>query len=100
MLGTDNTVFAFKKLRNEQFAAATACPLSRVQLFAIPWTIALQAPLSIEFSRQEYWNELPFPPPGDLPYLRIEPASLGSPASAGGFLTTSASWEAPSSSIR
>ena len=42
-----------------------------------PWTIALQAPLSIEFSRQEYWNELPFPPPGDLPDSGIKP---GSPA--------------------
>ena len=56
VLGTDNTVFAFKKLRNEQIAAATACPLSRVQLFAIPWTTAHQAPLSMEFSRQEYWS--------------------------------------------
>ena len=41
--------------------------LSRVQLFATPWTIAYQAPRSIEFSRQEYWNGLPFPSPGNLP---------------------------------
>ena len=40
---------------------------SRVWLFAIPWTVAHQAPLSIEFSRQEYWSGLPFPPPGNLP---------------------------------
>ena len=65
-----------------------------------PWTTVCHAPLSMGFSKQECWSKLPFPPPGDLPYLRIEPASLGSPASAGGFLTTSASWEAPSSSIR
>ena len=39
---------------------------SCVPLFAIPWTGACQAPLSMEFSRQEYWNGLPFPPPGDL----------------------------------
>ena len=39
------------------------------------WTVAHQAPLSMEFSRQEYWSGLPFPPPGDLPNLRIEPAS-------------------------
>ena len=41
--------------------------LTLVQLFAILWTIALQAPLSMEFSRQEYWRGLPFPPLGDLP---------------------------------
>ena len=42
------------------------------------------------FPRQEYWSGLPFPPPGDLPHPGIEPVSLGSPALAGGFLTTSA----------
>ena len=41
--------------------------LSHVQLFVISWTVAHQSPLSIEFSRQEYWNELSFPSPGDLP---------------------------------
>ena len=51
--------------------------LSPVQLFAIPWTVAHQAPLSMEFFRQEYWNGLPFPSPGDLPDPGIEP---GSPA--------------------
>ena len=40
--------------------------LSRVQLFATPWTVAWQAPLSMGFFRQEYWSGLPFPPPGDL----------------------------------
>ena len=40
-----------------------------------PWTVALQAPLSMEFSRQEYWNGLPFPSPGDLPNPGIEPGS-------------------------
>ena len=59
--------------------------LSRVQLFATPWTIALQAPLSMGFSRQEYWSVLPFPTPGDLPNPGIEPASLASPVLAGGF---------------
>ena len=62
--------------------------LSRVQLFATSWTVALQAPLSIEFSRQEYWIRLPFPPPADLPGPGIEPMSLVSPALAGGFFTT------------
>ena len=46
-----------------------------VQLFATPWTIAHQAPLSLRFSRQEYWSELPRPPPGDLPDPEIEPAT-------------------------
>ena len=47
-------------------------PLSRVWLFATPWTIARQAPLSMGFSRQEYWSGLPFPSPGDLPDPGIE----------------------------
>ena len=49
---------------------------SRVQLFVTPWTVARQAPLSMGFSRQEYWNGLPCPPPGDLPDPGIEPESL------------------------
>ena len=49
--------------------------LHRVQLFTTPWTLARQAPLSMGFSRQEYWSGLPFPAPGDLPYLGIKPAS-------------------------
>ena len=52
------------------------------------WTVARQGPLFMEFSRQEYWNGLPFPPPGDLPEPGIEPASPASPALAGGFFTT------------
>ena len=51
--------------------------LSRVWLFVTPWTVASQAPQSVEFSRQEYWSGLPFPSPGDLPDPGIEP---GSPA--------------------
>ena len=51
--------------------------LSRVRLFATPWTVAYQAPLSMGFSRQEYWSGLPFPSPGDLPDPGIKP---GSPA--------------------
>ena len=54
-----------------------ACVLSRVQLFVTSWTVAHQAPLSMEFSRQEYWSGLPYPSPGDLPDPGIE---LGSPA--------------------
>ena len=58
--------------------------LSPVRLFANPWTVAHQALLSMEFSRQEYWSQLPFPTPGDLPNPGIEPLS---PALAGGFFT-------------
>ena len=52
------------------------------------WTVAGQAPLSVGFSRQEYWSGLPFPSPGDLPDPGIEPESLVSPALAGGFFTS------------
>ena len=55
---------------------------------ASSWTAACQAPLPKEFSRQEYWNGLPFPTPGDLPNPGIEPGSLASPALAGGFFIT------------
>ena len=61
--------------------------------FAVPWTVACQAPLSIEFSRQEYWNGLPCPSPGNLLEPGIEPASLMSPALTGRFFTTGAIWE-------
>ena len=61
---------------------------------ATPWTVAHQAPLSMGFSRQEYWRGLPCPPPWDLPNPGIEPRSLMSPALAGQFFTTSATGEA------
>ena len=61
------------------------CVLSCVQLFVTPWTGACQASLSMDSSMQEYWSGLPFPTPGDLPNPGIEPESLASPASAGGF---------------
>ena len=70
--------------------------LSRDQLFVTPQTAALQAPLFIGFSRQEYWSGLPFPPPGDLPDPGIEPKYLGSPALVVGFFTNHATWEAQS----
>ena len=62
---------------------------SHIQLFAILWTVAHQAPLSMGFSRQEYWSGLPCSPPGDLPNPGTEPTSLTTPALAGGFFTTS-----------
>ena len=60
--------------------------LSRVPLLVTLWTVAHWAPLSMGFSRQEYWSELSFPPPGDLPNPEIEPSSLESPALARAIL--------------
>ena len=65
-------------------ACVCAQSLSCVQLSATPWTVTHQAPLFMEFSRQEYWNELPCPHPGDLPDPGFEPTS---PALTGGFST-------------
>ena len=65
--------------------------LSCVRLLVTPWTIAHQALLSMGLFEQEYWSGLPFLPLGDLPDPGVEPAS---PALAGGFFTTSATWEA------
>ena len=56
------------------------CELGHVRRFASPLTVAHQAPLSMGFSRQDYWSELPFPPPGDLPDTGIEPTSPEFPA--------------------
>ena len=67
---------------------------SHVELCAVPRTVAHQVSLSMGFSRQEYWSGLPCLAPGDLPNSEIEPASLVSSALAGGFFTTSATWEA------
>ena len=58
-----------------------------VRLLAIPWSVALQAPLFMEFPRQEYWSGLPFPIPGDPLDPGIEPTSLASPALAGSCFT-------------
>ena len=61
---------------------------SRVWLFATLWTVAHHSPLSMEFSRQEYWSGSPSPSPGDLPDSEIKAAPVESPALAGGFFTT------------
>ena len=65
------------------FVSAQLCPI-----LCYPMVVALQAPLSMEFSRQEYWSGLPFPPPGHLLDPKIESASHASPALAGEFFTT------------
>ena len=67
---------------------------SRVQLFATPWTIACQSPLSMGFSKQEYWSGFLCPLPGDLPDPGIKPSSLMIYALSSRFFTTSTNWEA------
>ena len=103
---TDQPIFVDKVNRQKNFIFRQAsCSLlygfvhakllQCVRLFATPWTVALQAPVSMEFSRQEYWSGLPCPPPGDLPDPGIELVSLKSHALTGRFSTTSTSWEPP-----
>ena len=60
-----------------------------------PWTTSCQTPLSMGFLRQEYWSELPFPPPGNLPKTGIERVSLASPALTGEFFTTESPGKLP-----
>ena len=69
---------------------------SRVQLFATPWIVDCQAPLSMDFPGNNYCSGLSCPPPGDLLNPGIKPTSLMSPELAGRFFTTGASWEADS----
>ena len=64
------------------------CPLSCIQFFVTPWSVAGQAPLSMGFPRQEYWSGLPFPTPGELSNPGIKPASPASPTVAGRFFTS------------
>ena len=96
---TTSSLFSFGQLLPSLIhvhACMLSC-LSRVQLFETLWTIAHQAPLSMGFSRQEYWSGLQCPPPGDLPNPGFEPMSVMSPALAGEFFITNTTWEAPSS---
>ena len=79
------------------FACVHVCMLSRfswVWFFATLWTIAHQAPLSMGFSKQQYWRGLPCPPPGVFPSPGIEPAFFMSPELTDGFFTTGDTWEA------
>ena len=88
---------AWKILKSaHQGRTCSTCVLSHSECPTLcdPVTAARQPPLSMGFSKQEYWSGLPFPIPGDLPNPGIKPMSLSSPALAGGFFTTSATWEA------
>ena len=101
--------FSIEMLATHVCKGPSVCQsLSRVWLFATPWTVAHQAPLSMGFSRQEYWSGLPFsppgdlpdpvikptsPPPGDLPDSGIKASSVCFPALSGGFFTPTAPGE-------
>ena len=74
---------------NDQVCACALSRFSHVRIFATPWTIVLQAPLSMGFSRQEYWSGLPFPSPGDLPDPGTGVVSLTPLALAGSLLLVS-----------
>ena len=102
--GINNLAPAVKKLcskwkiscKSWKLKYLLACVLSRFshdRLFMTLWTVALQAPLSMGFTRQEYWSGLPCLPPEDLPNPVIKPLSPISPALAGRFFTSSTTWE-------
>ena len=80
------------------FCVCVLICFSSVRLFPTLWTVACKAPLSMEFSRQEYWSGLSCPSPRHLPNPGIKPLSLTSPALAIWFFTTNATWEALNSS--
>ena len=83
-------IFQAKVLELGAIAFSVSC-FSCVQLFVTPWTVTRQAPVSMGFSRQEYWSRLKCPSPGDLSDPEIKPISLRSPTLAGGgFFNTSA----------
>ena len=86
--------FSKKKHYKANKSACVLSHVSRVRLFVTSRSTARQAPPSMGLSRQEYWSGMPCPPPGGLPDPGIEPRSLLPPALAGGFFTTSATWEA------
>ena len=75
-----------------EYCVCVLTGFSHVQLCMTLCTVASQPALSLGLSRQEYWSELPYPPPGDLPNPGIKPMSLMSLSLTGGFFTT---WEAP-----
>ena len=86
------TVKEKNRSKREDRLSSKLCVYARhVVVFATPWTVACQASLFMEFSRQEYWSGLPFPIPGDLPNRGVKPISIESPLLAGRFFTTALS---------
>ena len=83
VIGLEKVSFYFSPKERQcqrMFNGVYARLFSHVWIFVTPWTVASQAPLSVGFSRQEYWTGLPFSTPGDLPDSGIKPTSLASPA--------------------
>ena len=78
----------FLIVQTNTFFLFSCCHVCRTWTFETPWTVGRQAPLSRGYHRQEYWNRLPFPSPGDLHNPGIKPVSPMSPALASGFFTT------------
>ena len=91
-MSCDSAIILLCVLVKKKFHTSSASPVlsqfSPIQLCATLWTVARHAPLSMGFSRQEYWGGLSFPLLGDLPDSGIEPMSFKSPEFAGGFFTT------------
>ena len=88
------SLYLLCKYPNNVYVLCILSHFNRGQLFVPPWTLTCQAPLSIGFSRQEYWSELSFVPAEDFPDSGMEFMSLMSSALAGRFLTVSATWKA------
>ena len=84
---SEKRMLSYESVLSKQYVCAQSCLTLR------PHGLALLAPLSMEFSRQEYWSGVPFPTPGYIPDPGIKAMSLASPALAGGFFTTSTTWE-------
>ena len=78
-LGVSTTIRQMETQSSKVVCVRVLSYFRHVQLFVTPWTVAHQAPLSVRFSRQEYWSGLPCPPPGDLPNPGMEPESPVSP---------------------
>ena len=87
-------VFSVKAYLILFFSVCVLSLFSHAQLFETQWTVACQAPLSMGFSRQEYWSGLPCPSSGDLPKMGIEPMCFECLELAGRLFTTSATWKA------
>ena len=98
LLDADSILSAFLEIIHRIYTTTLSVQFSLVTqscpTLCNPMDCSPQAPLSMGFSRQEYWSGLPCPPPGDRPHPAVSSSSLMSPALAGGFFTTSATWEA------
>ena len=91
-LVTNSCTLCKSKMMTKYFSCMLSY-FSCVLLFVILWTLACQAPLSIRFSRKEYWNGLPCPPPWDLPDTGVEPVSFKSPTLKADSLSTESPWK-------